>query len=190
MSLDKDGVFLRIVEEGFSEDEQAVLRHESNLADSRTGPYVLEPVYFGREDLLTAFHEVLDWSEADKRADEWPALIARFCEKIVLSLDIEPGDRMLVQRPRVLLLDDEPVVLSGEDRVTGTFASLIAERLYFVDQVDNWEDPILRSTGKTGLYTVLKEAYIETEGEIVPIEDEVLVSLHNGVPDLYKRLSM
>lgn len=189
MSIEKDGEFFRIIEETFTSDEMGSLVFEPELSMPINSPYTTERLQFGREHLLEVFHEVLSVFTTSRQQIEFSELTARFGETIVSSLDIEVGDEMLVDKPHVFVDHNGPGLIFDEDKITGIFSGLLLGSMFFVDQYhDEDTDPIITKTGDLGLYVVLQNASIETIDDQISLPRETLVSLSNGMPELYKVL--
>src|SRR5690606_9886890 len=150
MSTEDDSVFFRIAEDIFEAEELEQLpEFDPPVENPITDQYTTAPLCLGREHLLEAFHEVLDWSMADRQADEWPELTAKFADAIIPSLDIRAGEELRIDRPQVFMDLNGPGVVFDGDNVVGTFLGLTPGKLFFVDeQHGSEEEAVLAETGE------------------------------------------
>lgn len=183
MSKNEDDPFFGIIRTQFTTTEIEKLSFDNSLDEA----YTLERLEFGREHLLEAFHILLDGLHRQKSETERLQLTSQFGNAVIPSLGIRPGDEVLVNNPQVFLDENGPGVVFYNDQVRGNFAGLVPYNLFFVDAGDfsGEVEPELTPTGELGLYIVLANAKIDMTDERIPLLGKSLVSLSNGVPELY-----
>ncbi len=182
--------FDRLIDAAFSPDDI-----EDMTSKGSVNPFGIEPVLPGRELLIETFHILYDGLVQLRAQEEWRRLIGRFGELIIPTINVSPGDELMIDAPTVFIDEAGPRAVLPNHKLFGSFMTFVPEKSFFVhqdaahDSYDGEADFV--ETGDVGLYVALLGPTVDMcdgSGERISLGSDILVSLSNGQPELNRVL--